>query len=103
MRAAYGQGSVKSKLLVAVLATTGCALLITGAAVAYYDIRSFRETSLADLTAIGDLLGLASTPALEFDDPQTAAEYRAVLSQADSDGGGHLRTEWGAVREIRYQ
>lgn len=79
MIAADRKGSVKRKLLIAVLATTGCALLITGAAVAYFDIRSFRESSLADLTAMGDLLGLASTPALEFDDPQTATEYLGLL------------------------
>jgi hypothetical protein len=67
MNAAGRRGSVGRHLLLGVLATTGCALLMTGAAVAYFDLRSFRETALADLTAIGDILALASTPALEFD------------------------------------
>jgi signal transduction histidine kinase len=79
MTIASRKGSVRSKLLAAVIATTGCALLMTGIAVAYFDVRSFRESSLADLAAISDILGLASTPALEFDDPQTAAEYLALL------------------------
>ncbi|HUQ52885.1 MAG TPA: ATP-binding protein [Gammaproteobacteria bacterium] len=73
------KGSVRSKLLLAVLATTGMALLMTGAAVAYFDLRTFRQSSIDDLTAIGDLLGLAATPALEFDDPQTAQEYLSLL------------------------
>jgi signal transduction histidine kinase len=79
MTEAIRKGSVRGKLLLAVLATTGCALLMTGAAVAYFDLRSFRLSSLADLTAIGDLLGLAATPALEFDDPETAQEYLYLL------------------------
>ena len=73
------KGSVRRKLLLGGLATTGCALLITGAAVAYFELRSFRDNSLIDLAAIGDILALASTPALEFDDPQTAEEYLALL------------------------
>jgi signal transduction histidine kinase len=76
---AHRTGSVRRKLLVTVLATTGCALLITGAAVAYFDLRSFRESSLADLAAMSDILALASTPALQFDDPSTAEQYLTLL------------------------
>ncbi len=72
-------GSVRRKLLVTVLATTGCALLITGTAVAYLDLRSFHESSLADLTAMSDILALASTPALQFDDPQSAEQYLTLV------------------------
>src|SRR5690606_2359445 len=61
--------SVRSKLLLGVLATTGLALLITGAVVAYHDLRSFRDSLVTDITALADILGLAATPALVFDDP----------------------------------
>jgi len=71
--------SVRSKLLLGVLATTGCALLITGAVVAYYDLRSFRDSLVTDIGAIADILGLAATPALVFDDPRSASEYLALL------------------------
>ncbi|HEX6997141.1 MAG TPA: ATP-binding protein [Gammaproteobacteria bacterium] len=74
-----GARSLRSRLLLGVLATTGCALLITAAAVAYYDLRSFRNNLLSDITAIADILGLAATPALEFDDPQAASEYLGLL------------------------
>ncbi|HEY8521105.1 MAG TPA: ATP-binding protein [Gammaproteobacteria bacterium] len=71
--------SVRSKLLLGVLATTGAALLITAAAVAYYDLRSFRNNLVSDITAIADILGLAATPALEFDDPPAASAYLGLL------------------------
>jgi signal transduction histidine kinase len=79
VKAVGRKGSVRRHLLLGVLATSGCALLITAAAVAYFDLRSFRDSSLVDLAAMADLLAMASTPALEFDDPQTAQEYLALL------------------------
>src|SRR5690606_21304522 len=66
-------------LLLGVLATTGLALLITGAVVAYHDLRSFRDSLVTDITALADILGLAATPALVFDDPFSATEYLALL------------------------
>ena len=71
--------SVRNKLLLAVLATTGCALLITAAAVAYYDLRRFRETLVSDVTATANILALAMTPSLVFDDPQPATEFLGLL------------------------
>ncbi|HEX6996227.1 MAG TPA: ATP-binding protein [Gammaproteobacteria bacterium] len=71
--------SVRNRLLLGVLATTGCALLITAAALAYFDLRSFRNSLVSDITAIADILALAATPALEFDDPQAASEYLGLL------------------------
>ena len=71
--------SVRSKLMLGVLATTGCALLITGAVVAYYDLRSFRNSLVTDIGATADILGLAATPALVFDDPPSASEFLALL------------------------
>ncbi len=35
--------------------------------------------ALADLTAQADILGLAAAPALEFDDPESASDYLALL------------------------
>lgn len=71
--------SVRAKLLRAVVVTTAAALLLTGAAMTIYDLRTFRERSLADLSAQADVLGLATAAALEFDDPQSAQEYLEFL------------------------
>jgi signal transduction histidine kinase len=71
--------SIHQKLSYVVLATTALALLITGVAMAIYDVRTFQQTLVADLTAQADILGLAAAPALEFDDPESAQDYLALL------------------------
>jgi signal transduction histidine kinase/HAMP domain-containing protein len=71
--------SVRRKLMVVMIATTAAALVMTGVAMTLYDVRSFRERSLADLTAQADVLGLAATAALEFDDPKSAQQYLEFL------------------------
>ena len=73
------RSSIHRKLSYVVLAATFFALVITGTAMAYYDLRTFRETLIADLTAQADILGLAAAPALEFRDPESAQDYLALL------------------------
>ena len=82
--------SVRGKLLAVVIATTTVALLMTGAAMTLYDVRSFRERQLAELTAQADILGLATGAALQFADPPSAL---------DRDGRRRLRP--GALRVTR--
>lgn len=76
--------SIQRKLLMVVLATTGFALLLTGASMAYYDLRSFHNNSVDDLAALADILGLAAAPALQFRDPQSAHEYLGLLAAKPS-------------------
>jgi signal transduction histidine kinase len=71
--------SIHRKVSFVVLATTVCALVITGAAMAFYDVRTFQQALVADLTAQAEILGLAAAPALEFDDPESARDYLALL------------------------
>jgi PAS domain S-box-containing protein len=71
--------SVRGKLLGVVISTTTVALLLAGVAMALYDIRSFREGRVAELTAQADILGLASQAALEFEDPESAHRYLEFL------------------------
>ena len=71
--------SIHRKLSYVVLATTACALLITAASMAFYDLRTFQQTLVEDLTAQADIVGLAAAPALEFDDPESAQDYLALL------------------------
>jgi PAS domain S-box-containing protein len=71
--------TVRNKLLVVVITTTAAALLLTGIAMTLYDVRTFRERRVAELTAQADILGLASAAALEFEDPQSAQRYLEFL------------------------
>jgi signal transduction histidine kinase len=78
------RSSIHRKLSYLVLSTTGVALLIAGVAMGAYDLRTFKQNLVTDLTAQADILSLASTSALEFDDPQAARDYLSLL-QAKPD------------------
>jgi signal transduction histidine kinase len=83
--------------LFVVLATTAFALLITGAAMVVYDLRTFRETWVTDLTAQADILGLAAAPALEFEDPKAAQDYLGLLQAKPDIIGAAIYTAKGAT------
>ena len=91
------QSSVHRKLLFVVLATTAVALGITGAAMVFYDLRTFRETWVADLTAQADILGLATAPALEFEDPSSAHAYLDLLRAKPDIMGAAIYTSKGTM------
>jgi PAS domain S-box-containing protein len=74
-----GRKSVRGKLLFVVLTTTAAALLIAGGLMVFYDMQTFRDRWVNDLTAQADILGLATAPALEFEDPGSAREYLELL------------------------
>lgn len=94
---AIGKDSVRRKLLRVVLTTTSVALLLTGASLAYYDLRTFRQNLVSDLTAIADILGLASEPALQFEDPPSAAEYLSLLEAKPAITGAAIYTARGQL------
>ena len=87
--------SIHLKLLVLVIATAAFALIFTGTTMAVYDLRSYRASSVADLTAQADILGLAAAPALEFEDPQTAQDYLAALKGKPTIIGAAIYTAKG--------
>jgi PAS domain S-box-containing protein len=71
--------SVRHKLLAGVLLTSIAALLVNGVALLFYDLRSYREAGVKDLTTQAELIGHATSAALQFDDPQFAARSLALL------------------------
>ncbi len=71
--------SIHRKMMLVVLLTAAFALLMTGAAMLYYDLRSFRQAWITDLSAQAEIVGFAAAPAIEFHDPATAASYLASL------------------------
>jgi signal transduction histidine kinase len=91
------RSSVHRKLLVVVLATTSLALAITGAAMVYFDLRTFRRNWDSDLTAQADILGLAAVPALEFEDPGSARAYLTLLEAKPDILGAAIYTATGAM------
>jgi PAS domain S-box-containing protein len=89
--------TVRIKLLLVVLATSAVALSITAVLMVMYDLHTFRESLLSDLGAQADLLGLAAEPALEFDDPQAAQEYLALLRAKSNIRAAAIYTSKGAL------
>jgi PAS domain S-box-containing protein len=89
--------SVRRKLFLVVLSTTAAALLITGSAMMYYDLRTFRERWVADLSTQADILGLATAPALEFEDPPSAQEYLELFKARPSVKSAAIYTAKGGL------
>jgi signal transduction histidine kinase/ActR/RegA family two-component response regulator len=80
----YIQRSVSRKLMLVVLATTFFALLAYGAILLIYDLRSYHDAWVKDLTTQASIIAEVSAPALEFDDPKTAQENLNLLSTRPS-------------------
>jgi signal transduction histidine kinase len=76
----YIQRSVSRKLMLVVLATTFLALLAYGAIMLIYDLRSYHDAWVKDLTTQASIIAEVSAPALEFNDPRTAQENLNLLS-----------------------
>jgi signal transduction histidine kinase len=71
--------SVRQKLFLVVLATTFAALVVTGIAMAIYEVRTYQQSWSNDLLTQAEILGRASAPALAFDDPESATQYLSLL------------------------
>ncbi len=91
------RSSIHRKFSHVVLATTACALLITGVAMAVYDLSTFKQNLVADLTAQADILGLAAAPALEFDDAQSAQDYLMLLEAKHNVIGAGIYSAKGGL------
>lgn len=92
-----GRRSLRFKLMFVVLATTLCALLIAGAAMMLYDLKSFRQAALNNLNVQANILGRASAAALAFDDPGSAQAYLALLKAKPEISAAAIYTESGAL------
>jgi signal transduction histidine kinase len=71
--------TIARRMLAVVLATTFAALLLSGAALLFYDARSYQDQWIGDLAAQADILARASAPALAFNDEEAATENLSLL------------------------
>ncbi len=76
---AVASRSIRGKLMLAVIATTFIALFITAVVLVIYDLRTYRQTWVNDLEAQAEILGRASGAALDFNDPEAAAQNLELL------------------------
>ncbi|MBX3586403.1 MAG: HAMP domain-containing protein [Ramlibacter sp.] len=71
--------SIRHKLNWVVLVTTFVALSLAALALVVFDLRSYQQTWERDLQTQADLLGMATEPALTFNDSRAARENLALL------------------------
>ena len=89
--------SVRQKFFAAVLLTSLVALLISGASLFLYDLLSYRESSSTDLSIEAQLMGHATTAALQFDDRAVAAQNLAFLKARPNIRVGAIYNPRGAL------
>ena len=73
------RGSLRLKLMLVVMSSTCAALLLSASALLLYEIQSYRDAWISDLSSQADLMGQSVAPTLTFDDPKAANEALAVL------------------------
>lgn len=89
--------SVRTRLVLIVIATTMTALLVAAAAMILYDLQQFRTSLTADLAAQAQLLGQSSAPALVYDDREAARETLALLRAKPNVATGALFAPNGSL------
>jgi len=85
--------SLRTRLLLMVLAVNACTLLLASAAFFYHDMVENRDRSARELTTLANMLGQGSVTALEFDDRKVAGEN---LEQLRGDPNINAAALYGA-------
>jgi len=73
------KGSLQRKLLTVMLLTTLVALVVALVAMITYDLRSYHQGWVNDMSAQAELIGRTTAPALNFDDTRMARENLELL------------------------
>jgi PAS domain S-box-containing protein len=88
---------IRRKLMTIILLTSGLVLLLTCAAFLVYELVTFRQTAVRELSTLGRIVAANSTAALAFQNPDDAGETLAALQAEPQivaatlyDGGGRL-------------
>ena len=96
--------SIRSKLMLVVLATTVAALVVVAIALVVYETRTYERSTADGLMTQAQILGRTTAPALVFDDPAAARETLALLkvqppirAAAIYTPGGRLFASYGAT------
>lgn len=89
--------SVRGKLLAVVIITSCAALLVAASALIVYDVRTYEQSRIADLSTLADVLGAACGPALAFNDQNEAQDNLALLRVRPTIIAGALYREDGQL------
>jgi signal transduction histidine kinase len=70
---------IQRKLMTMILATSGVVLLLTCAAFIGYEFATYRQTSIRQLSTLGEIIASESTGAMAFDNQTDATEILSAL------------------------
>ncbi len=71
--------SISNRLMLVIMATTLTALVAYAIVMLAYDLSTYRDSVIKDLTTQANIIAEVSTPALEFNDPATGKENLDLL------------------------
>ncbi len=71
--------SISNRLMLVIMATTLTALVTYAIVMLAYDLNTYRDSVIKDLTTQANIIAEVSTPALEFNDPATGKENLELL------------------------
>jgi signal transduction histidine kinase/HAMP domain-containing protein len=91
------RSSIRNRLMLMMTVTTLLALLIAGAVMVAYDVRSYQASWEADLSTQAEILGRATAPALAFNDRSVALENLSLLSARPKITAGAVYTSQGTL------
>jgi signal transduction histidine kinase/DNA-binding response OmpR family regulator len=78
------QTSIKAKLTLLTMLTSGVALLLSVTLLGLNDVRAFRQRMERDFQTLADVIGASGTSALDFDDDASATKTLAALERKPS-------------------
>src|ERR687898_425403 len=70
---------IRRKLMRIMMLTSGLVLLLTCAAFLGYELLTFRQTAVRELSTVGRIIAANSTASLAFQNPDDAREVMAAL------------------------
>jgi len=89
--------TVRAKLVAMALATTFAALVTTSVSMLVYDLTTFQQNWLDDLTTQAEIVATVSAPAVGFNDPAAARQNLALLRVRPQIQQGAIYGAGGAV------
>jgi signal transduction histidine kinase/ActR/RegA family two-component response regulator len=89
--------SLRTKVVIVVLATTLVALLVSTATLLTYEIETYRGFLVGDVNTQADILARVNAPALAFDDPDTARNNLDLLSNRSGIRAAAIYTTSGTL------
>lgn len=88
---------IQRKVLSAILVTTIVALLVSSTAMVAYNLSDYRARTTQELITQVNLLGRAVTPALQFNDPDSARTYLKYMENQPAILAAAIYTEKGTL------